>query len=89
MVKIGDYVWAKQKYLPKWPAQIIATPPGQRQSENKVWVLFFGDRTTGQVEVENITPYDRSDIDASKKSTSGLKAALLDVENDITGYYED
>ena len=41
------------------------------------------------MEVENITPYDRSDIDASKKSTSGLKAALLDVENDITGYYED
>ena len=86
--KIGDYVWAQPKYHPMWPAQVINPPTGVQRRQNKVWVLFFGDRTTGQVDAQTITPFDRNKLDPRKKFNGPIKAALDDILKDIDGYYE-
>ena len=63
---IGDIVWAQARGLPSWPGKIVDERDvghGKAPADSgKKWVMWFGDHTFSQVEVEKL-----------KTLTDGLK----------------
>lgn len=53
---IGDVVWAQARGLPSWPGKIVdERDVGSGRADNgKKWVMWFGDHTFSQVEVEKL-----------------------------------
>lgn len=86
---IGDIVWAQARGLPSWPGKVVdASEVGKaRPDDGKRWVMWFGDHTFSQVEVDRLKTLSdglRTLDDKARKKKYKAKKARIGLEQAIS-----
>lgn len=86
---IGDIVWAQARGLPSWPGKVVdASEVGKgRPDDGKRWVMWFGDHTFSQVEVDRLKTLSeglRTLDDKARKKKYKAKKARIELEQAIS-----
>ncbi|XP_067020394.1 uncharacterized protein [Acropora muricata] len=87
--EIGDIVWAQARGFPSWPGKVVdASEVGKsRADEGKRWVMWFGDHTFSQVEVDRLKTLSdglRTLDDKSRKKKYKAKKTRIGLEQAIS-----
>lgn len=87
--EIGDIVWAQARGLPSWPGKVVdASEVGKgRPDDGKRWVMWFGENTYSQVEVDRLKTLSdglRTLDDKSRKKKYRAKKARISLEQAIS-----
>lgn len=87
--EIGDIVWAQARGLPSWPGKVVdASEVGKsRPDEGKRWVMWFGDHTFSQVEVDRLKTLSdglRTLDDKARKKKYKAKKTRIGLEQAIS-----
>lgn len=87
--EIGDIVWAQARGLPSWPGKVVdASEVGKgRPDDGKRWVMWFGDHTFSQVEVDKLKTLSeglRTLDDKARKKKYRAKKARIGLEQAIS-----
>jgi len=86
---IGDIVWAQARGLPSWPGKVVdASEVGKaRPDDGKRWVMWFGDHTFSQVEVDRLKTLSdglRTLDDKARKKKYKAKKVRIGLEQAIS-----
>ncbi|XP_055929800.1 cytokine-like nuclear factor N-PAC [Argiope bruennichi] len=80
---IGDFVWAKMKGFPFWPAKIVEPPTDKKSTPKKTrhYVFFFGSLNYAWIQDENIVRHSEEMLQStsSKKKSALLKIAIKQI----------
>ncbi|XP_037956339.1 hepatoma-derived growth factor-like [Teleopsis dalmanni] len=75
--EMGDFVFAKVRFYPAWPARIL------KAEKNKFQVHFYGTGETGTIKLENIFKYKENKTKFSTEKTLKLpyfRRAIMEIE---------
>ncbi|KAJ7391846.1 hypothetical protein OS493_016136 [Desmophyllum pertusum] len=87
--EIGDIVWAQARGLPSWPGKVVDPSEVGKGTPDvgKRWVMWFGDHTFSQVEVDRLKTLSdglRTLDDKARKKKYKAKKARIGLEQAIS-----
>lgn len=79
-LKIGDFVWAKMKGYPHWPAKIVEPTSSAKVPKNKssYFVYFYGSKNYAWIQDKNVIPHSPSVFDTLVNKRSNAYQQAID-----------
>ncbi|ELU08923.1 hypothetical protein CAPTEDRAFT_206999, partial [Capitella teleta] len=81
--EVGDYVWAKMKGFPAWPAKVVEPKPGMKKppaKAKKTCVYFYGTENYAFILDELIWDYEELKDETRERAVPGFLSAVEALE---------